>query len=98
VFTARYALSPYIKQICFVFKGFNCTGLQQVHNIKFEHMNPCILVRIITEVSNDRSASSAVSSRNIVQECLSLYMKAARSIEAPVAILTSWHVVVSPIA
>jgi hypothetical protein len=23
VFTARYALSPYIKQICFVFKGLN---------------------------------------------------------------------------
>jgi hypothetical protein len=25
VFTARYALSPYIKQIGFVFKGLNCT-------------------------------------------------------------------------
>jgi hypothetical protein len=23
VFTARYALSPYVKQICFVFKGLN---------------------------------------------------------------------------
>jgi hypothetical protein len=28
VFTARYALSPYITQIRFVFKGFRCPVLQ----------------------------------------------------------------------
>jgi hypothetical protein len=27
VFTARYALSPYIKQICFVFKGLVGGGI-----------------------------------------------------------------------
>jgi hypothetical protein len=26
VFTARYALIPYVKQISFVFKGLNCAG------------------------------------------------------------------------
>jgi hypothetical protein len=30
VFTARYALSPYIKQIRFVFKGVNLTLIQQL--------------------------------------------------------------------
>jgi hypothetical protein len=28
VFTARYALTPYIKQACFVFKGLNAEALQ----------------------------------------------------------------------
>jgi hypothetical protein len=30
VFTARYALSPYIKQIHFVFKGLNCIQQRRV--------------------------------------------------------------------
>jgi hypothetical protein len=35
VFTARYALSPYIKQICFVFKGLtNMQYIVVVHNVR----------------------------------------------------------------
>jgi hypothetical protein len=32
VFTARYALSPYIKQIRFVFKGLNRTVEADIYN------------------------------------------------------------------
>ena len=74
----------------------DCLGVQQVYNIKFEHTNPCQLVSIITDVSSDRNASSSVSSRNVVQKCLPLKIKSLRSFEAPVTILTSEHVVVSP--
>jgi hypothetical protein len=41
VFTARYALSPYIKQIRFVFKGliyfleFSCAGHQPISVVDF---------------------------------------------------------------
>jgi hypothetical protein len=41
VFTARYALSPYIKQICFVFKW-----LKEVNFLPLLLLSACILWRI----------------------------------------------------
>jgi hypothetical protein len=38
VFTARYALSPYIKQICFVFKG-----LMYIDDCKLKTFNACCI-------------------------------------------------------
>jgi hypothetical protein len=35
VFTARYALSPYIKQIRFVFKGLNQTRGQAMNTVQW---------------------------------------------------------------
>jgi hypothetical protein len=45
VFTARYALSPYIKQICFVFKGLNVKN-------SFSHLLSCVTTSILKEGSD----------------------------------------------
>jgi hypothetical protein len=34
VFTARYALSPYIKQICFAFKGLSLLRKEHVEHVE----------------------------------------------------------------
>jgi hypothetical protein len=46
VFTARYALSPYIKQIRFVFKGLTCFATNDIQTkwlalyARYEHQSP----------------------------------------------------------
>jgi hypothetical protein len=53
VFTARYALSPYIKQICFIFKGLNINAVQYSVNFLVlsrtehaQHSPSCLFVKI----------------------------------------------------
>jgi hypothetical protein len=41
VFTARYALSPYIKQIRFGFKGLNVSRAGLVHRLRRSHAASC---------------------------------------------------------
>jgi hypothetical protein len=69
VFTARYALSPYIKQIRFVFKGLNTCLLEYSHvasdgrGLKCEshkltcsaEMN-CISVNVFIYISHENNA------------------------------------------
>jgi hypothetical protein len=53
VFTARYALSPYIKQVCFVFKGLKC------HNHEQENCVYCCYVAIVSEGAKTRWISTS---------------------------------------
>jgi hypothetical protein len=51
VFTARYALSPYIKQISFVFKGLKFCSTIILHKLKIRRSEPVFTRRIAKLVS-----------------------------------------------
>jgi hypothetical protein len=47
VFTARYALSPYIKQMCFVFKGLITQHKSHTNRVTKEHSGELFLHRTL---------------------------------------------------
>jgi hypothetical protein len=67
VFTARYALSPYIKQIRFVFKGLN-KGTEAVFSNQY-YMQCCLKYSLMYDVSelavSDRITTAVVPSRKM---------------------------------
>jgi hypothetical protein len=51
VFTARYALSPYIKQIGFVFKGLKLPNTRRIAQ-RWQRVRPCVGPRLIGQAQN----------------------------------------------
>jgi hypothetical protein len=62
VFTARYALSPYIKQIRFVFKGLNYSN-REVIGVAIAYIN--INIKRLVFITEVESVYSAVRTESL---------------------------------